>query len=236
MINRYVIKYCTVALLMSSSWVFAQHGTPRGNQAEINEVVKNYLEALQAGRYAEVVNLLKFHDSKEREEFQEEQRRRGASLKWDLNQEIHLVRVVQKKGHVQALYLLPTKHGYLPERLSVQYVRGQPKLVYEKKSESEDRNLDVFSAKLAELGRSLNDWKFAEGKALAEKALVLKDRLQEEIDALDYAKEKNLHVVPGYGGLKKRRVTYDAVRDLSDNELRLKMMEEIQSVLEALSP
>lgn len=234
--RQHILGYSVVILLFLTCGLFAQHEAQDMNGEAIKTVVRNHLQALQQGKHAEVVALSDFRDNKEREAFQKSLKKRGAVRKLDLEQGLHFVRARRKNDHTQALLLLPTKQGFLPEKFSIREVKGQLKLVHKKKKKSKERDFDITSAKLAELRESLKDWRTAEGVALAKKCLVLKEQLQEEIDALEYAKTKKLQIVPGYGGLVVRRKAHDDVRNLSDEDLQAKVVEEIQFAIEALSP
>lgn len=234
--RKHVIGYCAMILLFLSCGLFAQDEVQDINAEAIKTVVKQYLQAVQQGKHAEVVALSDFRNNEERDSFRENLKKRGAVRKWDLEQDLYVVRTTQKKGYTQALLLLPTTQGFLPERFSVREVKGQLKLIQDRGEMPKDRDRDVISAKVAELQESLETWKSAQGAVLSEKCIVFKERLQEEIDALEYAKTKKLQVVPGYGDLATRHKTYNDINGLSDEDLRRKMVDEIQSALEALSP
>ena len=235
--NRWhILRGCVMFLLFFSCGLSAQEKAQDMDPEEIKTVVKEYLQAVQLGRDTEAFALSAFQDDKEKTSFQEKLKTRGPLQKWNLKQSLHVVHAKREDGHVQALLLLPTKQGFIPERFTVREEKGQLKVVQSRSEKAKRSDRDVVSAKVAELKESLKSWESAQGAALAEKIRVFKEQLQEEIDTLEYAKTKGLQVVPGYGDLAKRRKVYNDVRNLSADELRAKMVKEIQSALETLSP
>lgn len=234
--RQHIFGYCVMALLFLSCGLSAKDNAQDMDAEAIKTVVKEYLQAVQQGRHAEALALSAFRDNKEMMAFQESLKNRGTVQKYDLKQGLQVVHTKRENGHAQALLLLPTKQGFVPERFTVLEDKGQLRVVQVRSEKSEERELDVISAKVAELRESLESWKSAQGVALSEKSHAFKEQLQEEIDALEYAKTKELQIVPGYGDLATRHRMYNDVRDLSDKDLRTKMIEEIQSAIEALSP
>ncbi|HAS84117.1 MAG TPA: hypothetical protein DCS43_15910 [Verrucomicrobia bacterium] len=236
MSRQHMFGYSASILLILSCGLLAQDEVQNINEEGIKAVVKEYLQAVQQGKNADIVALSDFRDAKEREVFEESLKKRGAVRQWDIEQELHVVRAKRHNGYTRALLLLPTKQGFLPARFSIREVRGHLKVIPDQGEKPKDQGLDVVSAKVAELQASLQGWKSAQGAVLAVKSSVFKEQLLEEIDALEYVVMKELQVVPGYGDLATRRNTYNDIRKLSNDELRAKMVEEIESALEALSP
>lgn len=235
MSRQHSCTYCAMILLFCSCELFAQDEPQDMDREAIRVVVKSYMEAIQQGSHANVVALSYFRDNEERQAFQESLKKRGAVRKWDLEKELHLVRFRRKDHDIQAMFLLPTKQGFLPESVSIREVSGQLRIVHEKEKKTSRENFTAVEAAIADLQETLESWKTARDATLSERCLVVKERLKEEIDALEYAKTKELQIVPGYGDLTRRLKRYEDVRDLSDEKLQAKMIQEIQDTLERLS-
>lgn len=236
MSRQYVLKCCVAILIILPCGLLAQDGAQDINEDRIKTTVTKYLQAMQQGKVADVVALSDFPSEKEREVFEETLKNRGTVKQWDIEQELHVVRTKRHNDYTRALLLLPTKQGFVPIRVSIREVRGILKVFLDQGEKPKDSNHDVVSSTVAELQESLRGWQSAHGVALVKKISILKERLLEEIDALEYAMTTNLQVVPGYGDLATHRQTYNDIRELSNEDLRAKMVEEIKSVLEALCP
>jgi len=231
-----MLRHSALTLLILSCGLLAQGEAQNIDEARIKTVVKEYFQAVQQGRNEDVVELSYFSNERERNVFLENIRKRGALNQWDIEQEFHVVKAKRYDDHIRTLLLLPTKRGFLPERISIREVGGNMKVIPDQSVKPKDPSLDVVSSKVAELKESLQGWKSAKGASLAEKISISKERLLEEIDALEYAVMKKLHVAPEYGDLVTRRNIYNKIKELSDADLRAKMIEEIESALEILSP
>jgi hypothetical protein len=215
--------------------LFAQNETQIINKEEVKTVVQEYFRTVTE----EVEKTtLSVHPGKNAREAYEDYLSKWAIVSpWDLQQEFHVVKAKRHNGCTQALFLLPMeqKQGYLPMWLSIREVEGHLKVVLEQTEEPKDEGLDAVSSSITRFQKSLQEWKSAQGAALIEKISILKERLLDEIDALEYAMTKNLQVFPGYGDLAPRRDLYNDIRRLPNEDVRTKMVEEIGSELEALS-
>ncbi len=151
-----------------------------------------YLQAMQQGKHEEVIALCDFRDQTDRQGFQESLKTFGAIRQWDLKRGLYVVRAERKNDHIWAVLLLPTTGGFLPQRFSLREIVGHMKLMPDKSKKHQERGVDFVSAAAAELKESLEGWRSAHGTALTEKVRVLKEQLEAEIDALEYARTKQL--------------------------------------------
>lgn len=234
--RHHLLRYCALNLLILSCRLLAQGEAQNIDEARIRTVVKEYFQTLQQGRNADVVALSCFLNEREQNVFLENMRKRGAVNQWDTEQEFHVVQAKRYNDHIRTLLLLPTKRGYFPDRIFIREIGGTMKVIPAQSVKHKDLSLDIVSSKVDELKESLQGWRLAKGTALTEKISILKVQLLEEIDALEYAVMNQLHVAPEYGDLVTRRNIYNEIKDLSDEDLRSKLIEEIESALETLSP
>ena len=234
--RRHVFGCCLMVLQFLSCGLYSQNTTQNIDADALKKVVKKYLQSVQQGDYAEALALSTFRDDDEKAVFQGRLKKRGPIQMWDLEQDIHVVKTTWNNGNVQAILLVPTEQGFLPDKFTFREDKGQLKLVQDSCEKADGSQLDVVSAKVAELKESKKGWESAHGAPLGEMTHALKERLLDEIVALEYAKTNKLQIATGYGDLAIRRRTYKDVMALSDEDLRVKMVKEIQFALEALSP
>ncbi len=249
MSRQHCCTYCAVILLLCSCEPFAQDEPQDRGEADPNEVsraadpneairavVRSYLEATQQGRRADAVALSYFQNDEERQAFEKTLIGLGyGPSQWDLRKEIHFVRFRRKGDDIRAMLLLPYGAHYLPMNFPIREVRGQLKIVPERATQASRRDLTPVEASIAALQEKLETWKTARGAALSEKCLAFKEQLKEEIEVLEYAEVKELQVFPGYGDIAQRLKLYQEVRDLSDEELQAKVIQEGHSAIERLS-
>jgi len=250
MSRQYCFMYCAVILLFCSNHLLAQ-GEPRDaggadpNEAvsavdpnEVTAVMKSYMEAIDQGKYAEVVALSYFRNDEERQGFQKILSRHGMVMAYDpalvqrrdLTEEVHLVRVRRKGDAIKAMFLMPTKEGYVFNPVSMREVEGQLKIV--PKDVNLDKLLDGVGASIARMREELEGWQTARGAALSEKCLEVKENLKTSIAAHEYAEAKELRLHHGHGDLTGVLKIYEELRNLSDEELQAKMIRDAQQFLE----
>ncbi len=229
--NRCYVFVISVILLIFVGILFFYFQSPKQklqddhiNIEAADTAVVKYFHAFATGNDSEAAKYREFADEQERKDFKD--RLRLSSLMGtgmlDHTREPHLVRTTETGDCIEAIYLLPVRRGsYIPQMVSVRKVEGRPKI--------EIKTLPKFGQEW------LAEWEMAKGDYLSEKAQTFKRQIRWHIDALKYAKKKELEITP------KREIEaeidfYNDIKNLKPEQLRSYMIDKIEYAIEKFAP